>query len=136
MPACVDEESSMLVQLNECTCLEYNQIFECTIFGGGLTIWRGTALSGCQPFKNEIRLRHSQYMNSQVTGECTDGTVARSVGVSDSCYTSQLSLVVGEEMVNETIECIYRNVQGVSTTVGQKMLSLTLDGKIIIFHAI
>lgn len=48
-------------------------------------------------------------MNSQATGECIDGTVARSVGVSDSCYTSQLSLAIGEEMVNETIECIYRN---------------------------
>ena len=58
-------------------------------------------------------------MNSQATGECLGGTVvARSVGVSGNCYTSQLSLAVGEEMVNETIECIYYNLQGVSATVG------------------
>ena len=126
---CVDEESSRLVQLNDCTCLEYNQTFECTIFGGGLTIWQGTALSGCQQF--EIRLRHSQY-NSQPTGECIGGIVARGVGVSENCYTSQLSLAVGEEMVNETIECIYSDVQGASTIiVGRRRLNLTVDGKII-----
>ena len=94
-----------------------------------LTIWRGTALSGCQLFENEIRLRHSQYMNSQVTGECIDGTVVRSVRVSGNCYTSQLSLAVEEEMVNETIECIHGDLYGVTTIVGQKVLHLTLDGK-------
>ena len=119
----------MLVQLNDCTCLEYNQTFECTILGGGLTIWQGTALSGCQSSENEIRLRHSQYMNSQATGVCNGGEiVAKSVGVSDNCYTSQLSLAVEEEMVNETIECIHVDLQGIRMTIGQQMLNLTQEG--------
>ena len=119
----------MLVQLNDCTCLGYNQIFECTVYGGGITIWRGTALSGCQPSDNEIRLRHSEYRNSQATGECVGGEiVARSVGVSGNCYTSQLSLAVGEEN-NETIECIYRDISNDEIIIGKKMLNLTLDGK-------
>ena len=56
--------------------------------------------------------------------------MAESVGVAENCYTSQLSLAVGEEMVNETIECIYNNLHGISTTVGQRMLNLTQNGKI------
>ena len=56
----------MLVKLNDCTCLGDTQTFECTVFGGGLTIWSGTFID-CSG--NEIRLRHSQY-RSQITGEC------------------------------------------------------------------
>ena len=122
----------MLVQLNDCTCLGYNQIFECTVYGGGITIWRGTALSGCQPSDNETQLRHSQYRNSQATGECVGGEiVARSVGVSGNCYTSQLSLAVGEEnlMINETFECVHRSIYHDEIIIGKKTLNLTLDGK-------
>jgi hypothetical protein len=126
-----DEESSQLVQLNDCTCHGYNQTFECKVFGGGFTIWQGTALSGCQQF-DKIQLRHSRYMNSPAVVECINGTaVARSVGVSENCYISQLSLAVGEEMVNETIECTYidLHVQDESAIVGRRILKLTLDGK-------
>ncbi|MCG8622170.1 MAG: hypothetical protein MJE68_09280 [Proteobacteria bacterium] len=100
------------------------------MFGGGLTIWRGTALSGCQ--RNEIRLRHSAYINSQATGQCNGGEIiAESVGasISENYYTSQLSLAVGEEMVNETIECLYSDLGTISETVGRRRLNLTLDGK-------
>ena len=100
------------------------------MFGGGLTIWQGTALSGC--WQNAIRLRHSSYINSRATGQCNGGRiVAESVGASESknCYISQLSLAVGEEMVNETIECIYSDLGTISVTVGRRRLNLTLDGK-------
>ena len=116
----------MLIQLNDCTCLGYTQTFECTVFGGGLTIWKSSAFSGCEQFENEIRLRHSQFTNSQsqATGQCNDGTVvATSMGVSENCYTSQLNVTVRQEIVNETIECI-RDMQG-TTIVGQRTLSLT-----------
>ena len=116
----------MLTQLDDCTCLGYTQIFECTVFGAGFTIWQGTALSGCQQ-NDEIRLRHSQYSNSQGTlVQCNGGKIAaRSVRVSEDCYISQLSLAVGEEINNETIECIHSDLQDVSTTVGQTILNLT-----------
>ena len=88
-------------------------------------------MSGCQQFDDEIQLRHSQYVNSQAVGQCIDGTtMAKSVGVSGNCYVSQLSLAVREEMINETIECIYRDLQlGVRTIIGRRMLNFTLDGK-------
>ena len=120
----VDMETSTLIQLNDCTCLGYIQIFECTVFGGGFTIWRGTALSNCQ--QNEIRLRHSQYMESQVTRECNAGAiVAKSMGTSGNCYTSQLTVAVGEKMINKTVECVHSDSQGANTIIGQNTLSLT-----------
>ena len=51
--------------------------------------------------------------------------MARSVGSSENCYTSQLSVAIGQEIVNETIECIHSNLQYENTIVGQEMLSLT-----------
>ena len=92
--AFVDEEESTLVQLDDCTCLGYTQMFECTVFGGGFTIWNGTAFSGCQ--RDEIQLRHSMYINSQATGQCNGGKiVAKSVDVSEDCYTSHLIVSIG-----------------------------------------
>ena len=130
---CIDEERSMLAQLDDCTCLGYTQMFECTVFGGGFTIWRGSAFSNCQ--RNEIQLRHSEYniINPQLaaTGVCNDGEiVAKSVGVSENCFTSRLNVSIGREIVNKTVECVHSNTQGIATQIGQKTLNLT-QGKIV-----
>jgi hypothetical protein len=120
----IDEEGSMLVQLDDCTCLGYNQTFECTVFGGGFTIWHGSAFSNCQ--RNEIQLRHSVYATSQATGQCNGGEiVARSVEVSENCYISQLNVIVGREIINETIECAHSGTQHKTTSIGQRTLNLT-----------
>ena len=114
----------MLVQLNDCTCLGYTQIFECTVFGGGFTIWHGTAFSNCQ--QNEIQLRHSIYTTSQATGQCNGREiVAESVGVSENCYISRLNVSIGPEIVNETIECAHSDTKHVTTSIGQRTLNLT-----------
>ena len=82
----IGENNNTFVQLYDCTCLGHTQILECTVCGPGATVWQGSALQ-CQ--SSEIRLRHSQFINSQVTGECNDGAiVAKSVGSQDGCYTS------------------------------------------------
>ena len=120
----IDEEGSMLVQLDDCTCLGYTQTFECTVFGGGFTIWRGTAFSDCQ--RNEIQLRHSVYTTSQAIGQCNGGDiVAESVGVSENCYISRLNVSVGEEIINEAIECAHSDTKHVTTSIGQRILNLT-----------
>ena len=114
----------MLVQLDDCTCLGYTQTFKCTVFGGGFTIWRGSAFSDCQ--RNEIQLRHSAYSSSQATGQCNGGEiVAKSVGVIERCYTSQLNVTIGQEIINETIECVHSDTQHISTSIGQRTLNLT-----------
>ena len=119
----IDEEGSMLVQLNDCTCLGYTQTFECTVFGGGFTIWHSTAFSNCQ--RNEIQLRHSVYTTSQATGQCNRGEiVAKSVGVSENCYISRLNVSIGLEIINETIECVHSDTQHLTTSIGQRILNL------------
>ena len=40
-----DVNGSTLVQLNDCTCLGDTQTFECTVFGGAVTIWSGRLLT-------------------------------------------------------------------------------------------
>ena len=91
--------------------------------GPGSTVWQGSALQ-CQA--SEISLRHSQFINSQAHGQCNDGAiVARSVGSQDECYTSMLSVTVGQEMVDQTIECAYNNIQTGKLIINQTMLRLT-----------
>ena len=72
-------------------------------------------------------MRHSQFINSQVTGECNDGAIAaRSVRSQNGCYTSVLTIDIGMEMINQTIECVYYdNVQSSSITIGEARLIIT-----------
>ena len=107
---------SELVQLNDCTCLGYTQTFECTVCGSGSTVWNGTFFD-CE-HGNEIELRHSRYdgMDPDNRGpprvECNQGAVlAKSIGRFGECYTSQLIITVGGEMINGTIGCIHNNLQ-------------------------
>jgi hypothetical protein len=122
---------SGLVQLNDCTCLGHTQTFECNVCGVGSTVWSGTFFV-CE---NGIKLRHSRYNNivndtdpesvGPPNGKCNQGTVvAKSIGVFDDCYTSQLIVTVGEEMINGTIECIHDNFIE-RTIVNQKSLMIT-----------
>ena len=119
----IDADANTFIEVYDCTCLGHTQIFECTACGPGFTVWQGSALQ-CQP--NEIRLRHSQF-NSEAHGHCNDGAiVARSVGSQGECYTSMLSVTVGQEMVDRTIECAYYNIQtGKLIIINQATLRLT-----------
>ena len=119
-----------MVQLNDCTCVGYTQTFQCTVFGGGVTIWNSTFFFYCsyRGPTTEISLRHSQYddVNSPPYAECNQGAVvAKSVGSFDNqYYTSQLVVTIGEEMINETIECSHDNLIE-RITIGQKSLLVT-----------
>ena len=115
--------SNGLVQLDDCTCLGDTQTYECSILGGGLTIWNSSAFD-C--LHNEIKLRHSRFMNSQATGKCNNGTIrASSTGVSEGYHISQLNITIVQEIINETVECVHRNINSEVTTVGHKILEIT-----------
>ena len=77
--------------------------------GKGSTIWNGTAFDCTNNF---INLRHSLFNDSNsrgATGDCNGGAiVGRSIGVTDNCYTSQLSVRVAADMNNRTICCNHR----------------------------
>ena len=108
---------SELVQLSDCTCLGYTQTFECSICEGGVTVWSSTFFE-CS--RQEIHLRHSQYsdVEASANGECNQGSVlAKSIGIHQQCYISQLIVTIEEEMINKTIECSVDNLIGTSTTI-------------------
>ena len=110
--------------MSDCTCLGYIQTFECVVFGAGITIWQGTAFD----FLCVIRLRHSQYNNSQVIGDCNDkAIIASSVGpgVLGDLYTSNLNIIVSQHMINETIECVHEDTVGNRSTIGRMTLNIT-----------
>ena len=118
----IGTDSNTFVEAYDCTCLGYTQIFECIICGPGSTVWQGSALQ-CQ--SSEISLRHSQF-NSQAHGQCNDGAiVARSVGSQDGCYMSVLNVTVGQDMIDQTIECAYDNIQTGKLIINQTTLRLT-----------
>ena len=98
------------------------------MFGAGVTVWNSTFFD-CQDGRTEIQLRHSRYddVDSPPHTDCNGGAViAKSIGVIDNCYTSQLIVTIGEDMVNKTIECSIQNeVDEGSARVGQKSLMTT-----------
>ena len=113
------------VQIYDCTCNGHPQIYECTAQGGGFTIWQGSAFD-CEQNQNIIRLRHTAYTTKAV-GDCNDGAImASSIGISNNNhYISMLSITVGQEMNNETVECVHHPTQGAATIIGQTVLMIT-----------
>ena len=88
-------------------------IYNCTLMGtpGGVTVWQGEAFD-CQ--NSEISLLHGLFTSQDgATGECNDGDiVARSLGVEDNHYTSQLRVTVSTAITGKTITCVYDTSSG------------------------
>ena len=104
-------------------------MYVCNIIGGGNTIWSGTAFY-CPSKSNETILRHSQFNSESGTfGSCNDRAVimARSLGVTNNCYSSQLNITVTSDMNNKTIQCAHSSDRIV--TIGVVTLSIA-TGKI------
>ena len=103
------------------------------MIGGGFTIWNSTFFE-CQGQRTELLLRHSLYVdgNSPANGNCNHGLVmALSIGVFDSqYYISQLTVTIGEEMIDKIIMCVHDDVlvigqSSIVTIIGQKLVTVT-----------
>ena len=104
-----------------CACPGEEVILTCTVVGGGITVWSGTAFS-CSSGTNDISLSHSRFMEG-ISKSCNGGAiVARSVGVTDDCYTSQLSVQVSSSLNSRTIQCAHDSNAGPTITVGTSTL--------------
>ena len=91
--------------VSSCEC---ELVVECTVTGGGITIWQGTIFDDCH--SGEIRLRHSQFniSGTEIHDQCgmRHPVIGRSVSAGDGSFTSQLIVPLCENMVNgTTIEC-------------------------------
>ena len=96
---------------------------ECTVTGGGATVWQGTIFDGCQ--NEKIILRHSQFntLGSVIRASCgmSQPIVGRTVSVANVSFTSQLFVDISEEIVGKTIECANESGQ----IVGSKQINDT-----------
>ena len=85
---------------------------ECTITGGGATVWQGTIFDGCR--NEKITLRHSAFISGIVLQESCGmrgPVVGRSVSVAGGSYTSQLLVNISEDLNGKTIECANKSGQ-------------------------
>ena len=116
--------------LSDCVCPGHELRLECTVLGGGVTTWRGSAFD-CQ--HNRIVLRHSQFA-SGTSGGCNNGRIiGRSINkTSDSDgikYISQLiiQLDVNNTLEGRTVECAHSyNVQ--TTIIGRHTIIACTQG--------
>ena len=114
-----------------CACSGDILIYSCTAIGAGNTLWEGSAFA-C--VGNSIILRHSQF-GVGVSGECNDGNiVARSVDITNNCYTSQLSFRVSPTFNSKTIKCSHDSTMGIKD-IGSSTLAV-LEGQFIIIVVI
>jgi hypothetical protein len=116
---------NQLILTNDCPCPGQNLTFECTIVGGGTTVWQGAGVFDCPDFSNEILLRHINF-GSSVMGECNAGAiVGRSLRVDGNCYTSQLSVAYSERLNRKNITCAHDDgftiSSGISLMITQDM---------------
>ena len=98
--------------LSDCVCPGHKLMLECTVVGGGATIWRGTAVD-CPSSSNRILLRHSQFAsgtslscnNGRIIGRSTN-TTSDSDGIK---FISQLIIQLDESgtLEGRTVECAH-----------------------------
>ena len=97
--------------LSDCVCPGHELKLECTVVGGQITIWRGSALD-CPASANRIVLRHSQF-EIGTSGVPCGRIIGRSINTtSDSDgikYISQLiiQLDVNGNLEGRTVECAH-----------------------------
>ncbi|XP_064393598.1 uncharacterized protein LOC135341050 isoform X2 [Halichondria panicea] len=89
-----------------CFCPGDVETYTCTVVGGAVTVWSGTAFD-C-PSSNEIQLAHALYSGGTATGEC-GAIIGNGISVDTSaaefCYTSELSVTISANMDGQTVGC-------------------------------
>ena len=102
-------------------------MFTCTIVGGGVTQWNGTAFD-CTNSNDEILLSHKSFRNPDaVNNSCNLGQITvTSLTVKNNCnsYTSQLSLTTSAALSNKTIRCIHINEENQVVPIGKIVLTV------------
>ena len=106
-------------------CLEGVLVFECSVIGGVLTVWSGTAFNyNCESTNNEIALLHNRFNASNLYSCNEDAVVGQVIHVEHNQYTSQLNITINNcsTLIGKNITCTHDN--GVSANmVGYYTLS-------------
>lgn len=120
-------ENELVIPSNTtCACPDQVLNFNCTVFGGGATVWRGSAFR-CQA--GEIILRHNGFLNG-TTGACNNSIInARSFGdqVENNCFISGLDILISRALNNTTVMCVSNSDSGM-VPVGEATI-LVISGR-------
>ena len=102
-----------------CVCLNQELSFNCTINGTGITEWSGSFIG------NRILLRHSRFMDGTMGsfGQIT----ARSIGIDNGCYSSQLTATATAAQNSTLLQCIH-NLNEERKIIGEVSL-IVVSGK-------
>ena len=113
----------------QCACLNDQLHFNCTVVIEdriGTTVWSGTALTGCDG--NRIQLRHS---NENAVGQCNNGALSASLGIVGNCATSELNVIIDSTLNNKTVQCVLNSNSG-NPTIGVATIMLMTGTKCMI----
>ena len=106
--------------VNDCTCQGYNVTYECTVYGGGATVWKGTAFD-CSLRDDEFLI----FQTSQSVHTCSNGAITgRVVRTENDSYTSQLNVYINDSEVNATVVCAH-DTGTESIEIGSAILNIT-----------
>ena len=97
--------------LDDCLCQGHNLTYECSVVGGGATVWKGIAFD-CPLADDEVIIFHRMNYTSQRPQTCNHGAIiGRAISVENDVYTSQLNIQVNdtENLMNTTVVCAHDN---------------------------
>ena len=127
------------VVLSKCVCSGRELRLQCTVEGGGITEWTGTAFD-CPVENNKITLRHFHFESGGAIGVCNNGTIiGRSLNRTLSfdglkfIHTSQLTIWLplqsdmNDTLEGKTVGCIYDD-GATTTTISTYTVAYTRDG--------
>ena len=123
--------------ISGCVCSSYSVTYTCRIFGGGNTLWNGTAFScpsNSDSNNNQILLRHSGFGTERNSvGTCNGGAITGEGVSSTGGFTSQLNVTITSDLVGRQVSCYYEN-GSIEILVGNSTIQLTSAGIFIIFY--
>ena len=114
---------------SECVCPGDRILYECSLSGGGSTVWKGT-LFHCPTKFNELFFLHSRFDN--VTEYCNSTSrsiAAHAIQIENHCFTSQLTFSADPGMTGSTVMCVHDKGDN-STIIGSHNVTIT-TGKLV-----
>ena len=94
------------VSINGCVCPGDTLTYECTVTGGAVIVWTGSAIH-CPYTSDEIVLIHGRFNGSKL---CNDGAiVARSLFAECNYFTSQLNVTITPDIAGKRVVCLHFN---------------------------
>ena len=143
-----DAQESSFTITSDCACPGQTIILDCTVSvtsenAGGSSVWKGDFFRECDSTHTKIVLLHNRFTTATASGAstsvliCNNGSIIGrmlSVDSENVTYISQLTVIVGLEMIGQNISCEYDSSPTMSSasSVDLKLVQTQIkNGKLI-----